>query len=408
MTEYVWREVSCQKAVNGAEFERGVQDYNFSVGQPTAWIPSKSYFKVDMRLHGPGGNKPSANDASKVAFADNAVACLYNNVYFRAGGQDVSSCVNYVPQIAAARTRLQKSYAWQKSIGKGAYMVDASFDERYKRTTADLPATELVELDESSNIISAIWQPPIGIFDYKEPIGAGDYRIQLNPNSNYKKACVESDQDLVIPTDYDITIDSVRFYVCTVKKSIAPGTEQLHLLEGQAQSKTLTGTSNSLQFGVPSSTRALTVFIQSGSANNIVPPTKFACLSQEERNLRSLQITYANCTKPSTRWASEFATGGGTGDINRVQQRFLETQLESGLAFSEGGTETLAEYIERGMMYHFTFAKDALDKSTAVEVSLDLSAIEANSNVFLIAWHSRTTAITTSNGIVVEVNSLNT
>ena len=45
----------------------------------------------------------------QLAFADDAMACLYNNVYFRAGGQDVSSIVNYVPQAHALKTQVMKS-----------------------------------------------------------------------------------------------------------------------------------------------------------------------------------------------------------------------------------------------------------------------------------------------------------
>ena len=46
--------------------------------------------------------------------------------------------------------------------------------------------------DTSVTSTYAIWRPPIGLFDYDEEMGAGDYRIQLNPNSSYFYNAVET------------------------------------------------------------------------------------------------------------------------------------------------------------------------------------------------------------------------
>ena len=140
MTELVYREISCQKAVNGNNFSQGNQDFSFSIGNPTAWIPSKSYFRVRASTAAGGGAviapaQPVTGD--QLAFADDAMACLYNNVYFRAGGQDVSSIVNYVPQAHALKTRVMKSGAWLNSVGKSAYMLEADFQKRVTQVAAD-------------------------------------------------------------------------------------------------------------------------------------------------------------------------------------------------------------------------------------------------------------------------------
>ena len=112
--ELVYRQVTCQKAVNGDNFSQGVQDFNFSIGGKTAWIPNRTYFRIGMTLKGLGDTAPKFSD--QVAFADSVCGNLYNNVYFRAGGQDVSSIVNYVPQAQAIKNRLDKSGSWLKSI----------------------------------------------------------------------------------------------------------------------------------------------------------------------------------------------------------------------------------------------------------------------------------------------------
>jgi len=69
--ELNYREISCQKAVSGADFTRGNQDYFFSVSYPTTWIPSASYFRMSLSITDATANAPP-NNASNFAFAENA------------------------------------------------------------------------------------------------------------------------------------------------------------------------------------------------------------------------------------------------------------------------------------------------------------------------------------------------
>ena len=133
--ELQYREISAQKAVNDVNFSQGVMDFNFSTGAPTGWIPSKSYFRIEMKLNGAGGNQPTISQ--QLAFADSACANLFDNVYFKGAGQDISSAVNYVAQSAALKNRLQKSGAWLQSVGKSAYMLNADFQERVAAISSD-------------------------------------------------------------------------------------------------------------------------------------------------------------------------------------------------------------------------------------------------------------------------------
>ena len=101
-SELIYREISCQKSVDGSNFSQGVQDYNFSTGAPTGWIPSRSYFRIEMTLDGAGIPAPGSGLGSQptvrqqLAFADSACGNLYDNVYFKGAGQDISTAINYV------------------------------------------------------------------------------------------------------------------------------------------------------------------------------------------------------------------------------------------------------------------------------------------------------------------------
>lgn len=429
MTEYIWREISCPTKATEGDFARGTQNFRFNVGHPNAWIPAKSYFKVDMTLTegaeskteidprtvitGPGGYAGDnfSGKPRDVALAENAVSCLYKSCQMTIGGRPVSFASD-LPQIQQVKTRLSTTHEWQESVGKASFGLGSDFVTRLAETA-------------TQNTVSRIWQPPIGIFDFAEPIGAGDYCIKLDPNAEFEKAAVECNEDRgigtknyvaevvdgsgavttpAVPAEYKLVINKVRFFVCMVKLSVPSGVTSLALRESESYSKILSS-DNTIEFTVPSSTDAITLFVQGGKAGstNQLPPTKFKCIDDSDSSLTSLQITYANVTKPPTRIGSVFSPA-----VNTTQQRYLETHLESGLAESEGGSETLKDYYSRGMMYHYSFKKDAEDKSTQVQVSMTIPSIVANeANLFLVAHYTRITDITTQNGHTTDVKSFN-
>jgi hypothetical protein len=273
-----WLQVTCQRSITNGTFAAGVQDFNFSIGGRYGFNPAKSYFRFGVKLAGVGGAQPRVQD--NLAMADGVIDNLYNNVYFRAGGSDVSSIVNYCPQAGIVKCRLGKSGAWLNSIGKSAYGLDADFDNRVNEIASDgtntvsphrrvpigpanssltitavggivdgsggaAPTTwdtapynaeegDILVVDGARYPITTVasdtdlgvsgvhedvgpinanacyilkmgkpatnrknekyimWQPPIGIFDHDGLLGSGDYKIQLNPRSDFAKAAVES------------------------------------------------------------------------------------------------------------------------------------------------------------------------------------------------------------------------
>ena len=613
-SELCYRECSAQKSVGGTDFQQGVMDFNFSTGAPTGWIPSRSYFRIEMTLKGAGSAQPTISQ--QLAFADSACGCLFDNIYFKGAGQDISTAVNYIAQSAALKNRLQKTGAWLASVGKSAYLLNSDFQERVAQVSSDdlldvssqqeyaavggddgqgtvvismpagtvvgvgtkllllsvgdllvvggqkfrvitaattdvgntmvvsptttgtssasmqinrfeqgfdegdsgandrnravyVDATGIITFDRNGgavipnvaaiypvgsyfaysflqgvvlatnqqkfkplrvlasnattitttplalganiagdgrdswllikadpaaptivgaagqvyglnmkrsdggqrNSVFALWQPPIGIFDHDGVLGAGDWRISLNPNSRYKTAAIQTKgrgtEAAALPSGvgtFDLEILNVKFYIATVKASIPQGISSLYLMESQIQSKPISGPDNQYEFTVPSSTRALTIFVQSNKAgsNPLFPPSMFKLQDEEDLKLKSLQITFANTTKPSTRWESSFGAG-----INKLQQRYNDSLQESGLLMSSGGAETFKDYLSRGPYYHYSFTRDSEDKSTQVQVQLGFDGVSpANANIFLVSWYSRGIEITTHNGQIQEVRSL--
>jgi hypothetical protein len=357
--ELQYRQITSQRAVINDNFPQGVIDFNFSIGGRTGFIPNRSYFRIGLKVTGPDNVAPPTV-SDQLAFADSVAGNLFTNVYFRAGGQDVSSIVNYCPQAAACKNRIDKSGAWLNTTGKDSYALDADFQSRVNRVSSDVPglldgqlqtvklgaaatqssytvtiavdgvvtgvgtdflvtgnvvvgdellisgslytvtvatnATTLTvtpapnavvttgatgsamkvirEVDgDGRNEVYVIYQPPIGIFDHGDPLGSGDYRIQLNPNAYYKQSCVESKFNLSPGVaagnemGFNFDVKSIQFYAATCKVAIpATGTETIHLMECQVQSKPISQQTgeNLLDFTIPPSTKAISVFVQSG------------------------------------------------------------------------------------------------------------------------------------------------
>ena len=565
--ELNWREVTCKRSVQRESFARGIQDFDFSVSGKNAFIPSLSYFVIDatltMRVRDTplvidgvkngasaviaGGifRRPQYSDA--IAFADHFGSCLYNNAFFRAGNSDVSLITQYIPQAGVLKSRLDKSFAWSKSIGRIVMHDDADFDRRRKYVSIDgkfhddgldnplyevIPSLNLsgttptgtvtsrLAWDDASSIgiylqtgtnagfdadlrvtglavgdilgsgvyrwkIQSLWypdanttrflgvpidnsasvslvdgpaivfvvkcrdaacgfnssqimfQPPLGIFSEANPMSGGDFKISLNPSPNYKRSSVQSLSSLVpledgIPNasaDYDLVINDVKFYVCTIKSDVSPsGVIPLSLIEMSVLNKTLNnvlGTQN-LDFTVPPSTLALTVFVQSGDVGSItyLPPTKFytnklelegdnnavtvlpsALYNNTANRLSALQVTYGSITKTQTQYTSNLNTTAG---INDNIQRFLQSIQYSGKITSDGGSESHPQYLERGNYWHFDFSKDKNDTSSYVNVQIGFSvAVPPSTQLFLVAHYSRQCEISYENGFITQVVSVN-
>ena len=397
-------------------FDEGITDFDFSIGGKTVFIPSKSYFRIGLKLLKANGAPVDRND--DITFANLAPGALFNNVVFMAGGQPVSSCMSYAPQAHACSYRLSKSGAWLNSIGKDVYGFNPDFTYRNSKSSepdADGVATVSPPQDvQQQNDTYFMYQPPIGIMNHNKPMGSGDYRFQFNPNSNYKTACVQSAGAGKIPgTNYTVEVTSMELYICTELMDVSPtGTEVLHLMEHNVQSKPLgSAGEKNFDFTLPASTKAVSIFFQSGVAgsNTQCPPSVFGCKiganaaagENAQNSLRSIQLTYANITKPPTRWSSQF-----NATVKKLNQRYFDTQIESTQAFSSGGCETLQQWLDGGVLLHYGWQKDSNDRSTQLQVQCDMSQYEDNSNIFVVSHYTREVQMEVNNGYISSVTSL--
>lgn len=514
--ELNWREVTCKRSVQGNNFEQGIQDYDFSVSGKNAWIPAYTYFRAEIeitKLNGNISSIPLVED--NIALSDCVGNCLYNNTFFKAGGQSVSDIQQYIPQAAALKNRLDGSGAWLSHVGRDMTFCDSDFTRRRDKTAlngtyhedglidrtvagvviptdtgagtfAYAAATKLITAVGLSYILTGVkpgdlirftnpagmivrvnrvvsatvlvctpinfgdggdvnsgapdagaviirqpdprngkntrfvhFQPPIGIFDVHNGLGSGDFKFQLNPNSNYKRACLESlgnaglvpgaNASLAPGVDYDITIKNVFLYICLIKKDIKPsGITMMSLKEMQVLNKTFSN-NGSLDFTVPPSTYAITVFVQGSTAGSDtrLPPTKFKTLNRGDENLKSIQVTYGSVSKPSTLYESEY-----TSSKNLMIQRWVQSQYHSKKLNNPGGCENFNNFMDRGAYYHFDFQRDKMDTSTYVNIQINYDSPlytppESPPYLFCVAHYTKSVKMEYENGYITQVVTAN-
>lgn len=263
---------------------------------------------------------------------------------------------------------------------------------------------------ENQSTVYFMYVPPVGIFDHEGLLGSGEYRISMNPNSRFQTAMVETLTALTAGTDYRVTVEDVQFFPCIEKANIAAtGIEKLFLTEQHIQSKKLSdgggGTSTSvLDFTVPPSTTSISVFFadQAAGSSSILPLSRFKISDgEDDTSLSNIQLTYANVNKPSTNWTSQH--GNGT---NYLTQRYIDTQIDSGMFYSEGGSESFREWRKRGVLLHFDFNRDSNDRSTNVQAQFTFDRMGATGQVMIVAHYGRCVQISSTDGRVTNVTSL--
>ena len=151
--DHQYIEVSPQRAIGSGEFANGLQDWIWKIQRPNScFIDKKSYMKYEMKVTGPGGAIP--NVGNQIALAESCIANMYLNAMFLAGGQNVSTLMNYFPQCSAIEYRTSHSNAWLDKVGAYTQCYNGDRSSRIAALSSTLGSTQLaIPLAEGKNEI---------------------------------------------------------------------------------------------------------------------------------------------------------------------------------------------------------------------------------------------------------------
>ena len=273
---------------------------------------------------------------------------------------------------------------------------------------------------QGHNVVYALHQPCLGIFDNHEPMGSGDYSLSLNPNVYYKQACVQTfKNNASAGTDYIINVLDIKFYVYIQKMSIPDSIHTLNMYESNIQNKMY---SDNLQFTIPSSTQKICVFLQNNDANTNTkfPLSYFGTSDNLDLKVQSIQLSYRGQQKTSTTYQSFFISRDDTnpppiaGDLrNQLQQRYLETYMSLDPdSVKTIGCESYDSYLERGVFFAFDFTSDSQTRDTELQVNMILNSSDTVSiqqtKVFVVSYYKTLVKYSSKSGAIasVEIGSI--
>jgi hypothetical protein len=419
-----YREVSCQKSIEGASFPSGQQVFRFNVSGSTWWCPSKSYMTFRVALTNQLG--AALNPAIPIAAQMGLVANLYNSIELRMGGKVVQRITQFLPQVDALIHRTTKSDTWLTTIGEATNFWDSDFTQRQEEIRPDtLLDGSLFQSGAPKQEL--IWRPCLPLFHtYKGCLPAGDYELVLNPKSatDYKRQVFESGTNLAVPgVNCDFDVERVQFKVATIEgPSVESKQYAISLDHIECQTTKLLGGGLQQQyFSVSSATKALCVAFQDERLTNgevsaskfqisnlADPQTDVADARQAANSISRLYLQYDGIKRPEVDATPNVDDKDAPVRRMQIQERYYQSLAETGMLFDEAGSETLNRWLRRGPYYYFNWNRSSSSGATRVQVNCEFSDPGAVTygNMLLFSLSETSAVVTIRNGDITSVEQV--
>ena len=136
MSRMLYEQHPSTRDVTGANFPNGQIHHRFEVSGTKRWIPSKSYIRMRCKLTQQDG-ATTLTSAEQIAPNMGLCANLFQSSEFRIADKTVSRCSDYMAQIDALETRMDKSKSWLDSTGEVTNFWQANVRDRIAEVSSD-------------------------------------------------------------------------------------------------------------------------------------------------------------------------------------------------------------------------------------------------------------------------------
>jgi len=131
----------------------------------------------------------------------------------------------------------------------------------------------------------------------------------------------------------------------------------------------------------------------------------------EELNIKSIQLTYDGQQIPAVRAVSGHGVAN-PDNSSLLQQLYWNGMLARRSDDAQGGAESYNTWLTRGPIVSTFWARDAASRAVDLQLYLDYGdrpggGFDINSKVFVAAIFDKTTEVSTQDGMIVAVRSLN-
>lgn len=410
-----YRQVSCQKSVEGAAFPSGQQSFRFNVSGSTWWDPTKTHFVFRIALRNNAALPIGAGDGFAPAMG--LISNLYQSCELRMGGKVVQRVSQLTPQCDALIHRATRSGAWLEGVGESINYWSSNYTTRLAESNG-LPGGVGVSFFE------LVWKPPLMLFHTCDKyLPSGDYEIVLNPQpeSQYRLLAFESASAIANGSSANLEVKRVHLQVATVEgPRMDNGKYALSLDHIECQSnKLLSQNLSQTNFSVSAATKALVVAYQDTRLNNgIMSSSKFTIAADADpqtnipvvadrigaSRLSRLYIQYDGLQRPSPDGDPSVISVPGAGTY-QTTERYYETMAETGMLFDDAGGESMTQWRTRGPYYYFNWNRDSRSGATRVVVNQEFTdaASVTYGNVLLFSISETSAEITVRNGEISDV-----
>lgn len=394
--------------VTGQNFSNGEIRFKFDISGSKWVLMNRSYLLFRIKIT--KGNGTAWKRGDDVAPNMNIAANLFQSCEFRINEKTVSRISDYVPQVSALHTRLNKSDAWLKTIGKSSAFWEtdravrsqdlADDGELYVYSTtgdANIGANQARQTNE----FQVIWVPPLSCFDIDNALPVGSYQLILTPRATteYPKYAVETADNKNVgdtAADIKVSVEDMYLYINTVEgQRIENASYLLDLTHIRCQAEKVQGKDFAQQlFNVSPSTVALTCAFQDSrcgtdtrlsSSKFKAYPNAVDLATPTETLLNRFYINYSGVNLPQPDLQSTL-----NGAIDLTTQLYNESLLYSGAYYDTGGSEDIKTFRDgRGLYIHQLRPKDGSDRSTRVSVSAGFRAEIGDNMRMLLFDHSK-------------------
>ncbi len=297
-------------------------------------------------------------------------------------------------------------------------------------------ANQYNQADPRSNIVNNVvaYQPPISFFRTTSHQALfGNMEITLNPNQNWRNACVESSRsltdngyygtDVKHGTDFCFGIKSMRLYLARAKMlSSPPSSLTYHVEDVRVMNRQLSSGSNNIEFSLPTSTQRVAIWIQDSAVgtHSMLPLTRFKARQFTDgkldtlnkfgpwshdysEKLSGLQVNFAGITKPITNFMRASGAGSiGDGSTNSMLQRWIMTNQNN---HNKRRPEKYDDWLSMGPYYLFDFTRSADNLGTRLSIDINYfgnspkqgssatNTDSSNINIYVGAFYIRDVAL---------------
>ena len=263
-----------------------------------------------------------------------------------------------------------------------------------------------------------IWRPLcLSVFKYSGALPTGNYSLICTPHNasgnNYKIRAIETPASRATPTfgsgatDVVFKVADVRLFVCNVTGPRVEDTKYfIDLEETRCQKALLKNTGNLTKeyFDVSPSTYGMTLAFadKDTGIDSKYSASRFRVRNGSELKLQRLFISYGNRNFPQPDAEPSYKVLNAD---DYTTQRYVETSINSGAYFSEGGGETIDEWQRRGSLHYFQTPKDGQDRSTRATVNCQFATkFDDTANICLFDHSRKAVQVTIQRGVVTDVS----